>query len=348
MLKDYLGADCEKPVYAFQQTYIDVTQSIFDRICLLDNLGRNYKEEIFPFFLWIDTDRAGADKIISRIYWPLFKNIQSIPICPNAMKDIEIRFVDLDPLHLENAIEKVGTYLVQSVNGTRKRKDALERYREFKGRWATKEKQVMSQFNHRVISYVLEVCANLSPVPLFVSHLIEDDRFIKEIEEVLSNIEAVIREINQAISRLQEMGIDPVMKPLSEDYLPLNYSCPGCLRRIRLRQILKKGECYAGAKCRCGQAYRFSIGRKSNSIASLVETKRWSPDVSLAMVMNNFVSGFIAGQSSGVYFGLLMKNALEKVMARARVPVLLSIPNMQEQNKQDQGLIYRYLTTSMA
>jgi len=82
-------------------------------------------------------------------------------------------------------------------------------------------------------------------------------------------------------------------------------------------------------------------------VDELAQTRRWSPDVSLALFMNDLVSGFVGGRSSGVYFGLLMKAALEQVLNKRRVPVLL--PEMRpdvraEPPTQFDSLIYRYLT----
>jgi hypothetical protein len=59
--------------------------------------------------------------------------------------------------------------------------------------------------------------------------------------------------------------------------------------------------------------------------------------------MNNLVSGFVGGGSSGVYFGLLMKAALEQVLQVRRVPVLLPEMATDSTTKFD-SLIYRYLT----
>ena len=62
--------------------------------------------------------------------------------------------------------------------------------------------------------------------------------------------------------------------------------------------------------------------------------------------MNDLVSGFVGGQSSGIYFGLLMKAALEQALGRRRVPVLLPTSLKREASEQFDSLIYRYLTES--
>ena len=84
ILQQYLGWDIRQPVYAFQQIYVDITQSMLDRILLLDRLAQF--EGVTPFFLWIDTDRAGSDKNTTRMYWPHWDKVQSIPVCPGGSR----------------------------------------------------------------------------------------------------------------------------------------------------------------------------------------------------------------------------------------------------------------------
>lgn len=341
-LQQYLGLGIRKPVYAFQQIYIDVTQSMVDRINLLDDLVRF--EEIAPFFLWIDTDRAGSDKITTRMYWPHWSRVQSIPICSHAVKDIETRFVELDPMHLEAAIEKLGMYLVQSVSDKRERAVANYKHEKLKEQFLENHIHYLSEFNYRIANFLLNEYAGLDPVSVFVSDLVNNDLFTDEIETVLNHIDTIIMVFNQARLDLLRQEIDPVVKPLAEDYLPLNYSCPVCLRRLRLRRKIERHDQFAMVVCHCGETYRFHLGAGRLSIAELTQTRRWSPDVFLALFMNNMVSGFVGGQSSGIYFGLLMKAGLEKVLNKRRIPVLLPESLRAEPTVQFDSLIYRYLT----
>lgn len=342
ILQQYLGTGIDKPVYAFQQIYVDVTQSMLDRIYLLDDLVQF--EGIAPFFLWIDTDRAGSDKIATRMYWPHWGRVQTIPVCPGAMKDIESRFVELDPAQLEAAIDKLGMYLIQSVNGATARAVAKTKHQRLQELFLNNHALTLSTFNHRVTYFLLNEYVKQDPVSVLVSDLLTGDFLTTGIEVVVNHIEAVIRTFNQARSDLMRQDINPVVKPLNENYLPLNYSCPHCGHRLRLRREIAGRDQYATATCRCKGTYRFYLGNGTLSIAELVQTKRWSPDVSLALFMNDLVSGFVGGQSSGVYFGLLMKAALEQVLGKRRVPVLL--PASLESGSQEEfdSLIYRYLT----
>jgi hypothetical protein len=346
ILQQYLGNGGGKPVYAFQQIYVDVTQSMLDRIRLLDDLKRS--EGVDPFFLWIDTDRAGSDKITTRMYWPHWGKVQSIPICPHAVRDIESRFVELEETRLTEALERLAMYLVQSVAGSGAREAAEQRFGPLKTLFAPNGQRTLSEFNHRVTYFLLAEYAELSPASVMVSDLVEQGFLTTEVEAMLNQIGLVIQAFNRAREKLIRQEINPVVKALAEDYLPLNYSCPVCQRRLRLHRKIEGADQYAIAICRCGESCRFFLGYRELSIAELAQTRRWSPDVSLALFMNDLVSGFVGGQSSGIYFGLLMKAALEQVLGKRRVPVLLPAGLEGDRDQGFDSLIYRYLTEPRA
>jgi hypothetical protein len=345
VLQQYLGWDIHLPVYAFQQIYVDITQSMLDRIFLLDELTRF--EGVSPFFLWIDTDRAGSDKITTRMYWPHWGKVQSIPICSGSVKDIETRFVAVDPQRLDAASEKLEMYLVQSVDKDAARAVALDKYEPLKDLFAHNHANTLSEFNLRVSYFLLNAYARLDPVLVLVSDLVNGGLLTAAIEAALHQIDGIIQTFNEARENLIQQNINPVVKALTDDYLPLNYSCTACRRRLRLHRKIEGRDQFAAATCRCGEVYRFYLGNRTFSLDELAQTGRWSPDVSLALFMNNLVSGFIGGGSSGVYFGLLMKAALEQVLQVRRVPVLL--PKIGADDRVDRSgrfdsLIYRYLT----
>ena len=80
------------------------------------------------------------------------------------------------------------------------------------------------------------------------------------------------------------------------------------------------------------------------SIDEIVEAGPWSPDVSLTLFMNDFVSGYIGGGSSGIYYGLVMKDVLEKVLQKRRVPILLPRPTRADDDPEAfDSLLYSYL-----
>jgi len=78
----------------------------------------------------------------------------------------------------------------------------------------------------------------------------------------------------------------------------------------------------------------------------IAQTRRWSPDVCLPILLNDLMSGYVAGKSSGIYYGLVMKEVLEKVLNKRRVPILVpqSVGAKENDPRHFDSLIYSYLT----
>jgi hypothetical protein len=180
---------------------------------------------------------------------------------------------------------------------------------------------------------------------MIVSDLLERDLLTSEINVFLNHLDAAIRVFNQTVEDLQAQGINPKVKLLDEHYLPLHVTCSGCRRRLRLRRETQGYDHYAVAPCKCGCAYRFYLGSRQLSMDEIAQGSRWSPDVCLTLFLNDFVSGYVAGGSSGLYYGLVMKEVLENVMQKRRVPLLLphpaGVPGHDAASVD--SLLYRYL-----
>ena len=341
----HAGSAPKKPVYALQQIYIDCTQSMLDRMAILDRFEQH--EDCFPFFLWIDTDLAGTDALMLRFFWPLFGKKVSVRLGAGAHDNLELRFIPFETSRVQQALDKLDVYLSQSITGRKKvtRARAREKYDQLKAVFLQQTSGTLSQLNHRVSYFLLNHQAGLNPYSVLVSHLLDRDLITTEINLLLNHIEAAIRVFNDAVEALQARNIAPQVKPLAPDYLPLHFSCLGCRRRLRLRHAVQGTDHFALASCKCQQQYRFHLGSQRLSIDHIADAGSWSPDVSLTMFMNDFVSGYIGGGSSGIYYGLVMKQVLEKVLHKRRVPILLPQPASPPGNDPEpfDSLLYRYL-----
>ena len=334
-----------KPVYALQQIYLDCTQSMLDRMALLECFEPH--EDCFPFFLWIDTDLAGTDALMLRFFWPLFGKKVSVRLSAGAHDHRELRFIPIEPPRVQQALDKLGVYLSQSITGRKKvtRAKAQDRYEQLKAVFLQQTSGVLSELNHRVSYFLLQNQAALNPFSVLVSDLIGRDLMTAEVNLFLNHIEEAIRVFNDAVLALQAQAIAPQVKPLAADYLPLHFSCLGCRRRVRLHREAQGHDQFAVASCRCQRQYRFHLGSRQLSIDEISHAGPWSPDVSLTLFMNDFVSGYVGGGSSGIYYGLVMKEVLEKVLHKPRVPILLSQPGGVDGNEPQpfDSLLYRYL-----
>lgn len=304
------GAEPQKPIYALQQIYVDCTQSMLDRIILLDRLDAY--ADCTPFFLWIDTDLSGTDALMHRFHWPLFNKTVSVRISAGAHDSRELRFVPIETSRVEQALEKLNVYLGQSITGRKKvtRSRVRDKYDQLKAVFLQQPDGMLSELNHRVIYFLLKNQSGLNPAPMIVSDLLGRDLITGEINVYLNHLDAIIDAFNGAVDALRADDIDPKVKPLAADYLPLHFSCLDCHRRLRLHREQQGQDQFATANCKCNRQYRFHLGRHELSMGAIAQAGPWSPDVSLTLFMNDFVSGYIGGGSSGIYYGLVMNNTV--------------------------------------
>ncbi len=343
-LIDPFGATHQKPVYALQQIYVDCTQSMLDRMATLARLEQEV--DCFPFFLWIDTDLAGTDILMLRLVWPLFEKKASVRLSPAANDALELRSIPIEADRVQQALNKLEVYLSQSITGRKKvaRSQAKARLDALKAVFLEPGTGAMSELNYRVTSFLLQQQLGWSPTPMIVSDLLQRELITAEVDIFLNHLDEVIAVFNQAVEALQARGIDPKVKPLAEHYLPLHFTCLDCRRRLRLRRETQGHDHYAVATCKCQRDYRFYLGSHHLSMQEIARVGAWSPDVCLTLFLNDFVSGYVAGGSSGIYFGLVMKEVLEHVLQKRRVPILLPQSSQPTHGAGAvDSLLYRYL-----
>jgi hypothetical protein len=341
-----LGSQNAKLAYAGQQIYVDCTQSMISRIAILQDLEQ--VENVSSFFLWVDTDRSGSDKLITKFYWPLFGKNKPLEICVGAVKEIESRFVTLDPALLQRVIDQLGKYLPQTVKEKTDKKKLLrakEKYDRLRTLFVQEPAGTLSEFNHQVTYFLLNNHLRFNPHSVILSDIINCGLLTTELNLFVNHLNDAIRVFNESVHSLLRQGIDPQVRPLSEDYLPVNFSCWACNRRLRLYRETQGNDHFAVATCKCGENPRFYMGSQTLTVDEIVRTKRWSPDFCLLIFLNDLVSGYVGGKSSAAYYGLVMKDVLEKVMNKRRVPVLIpdSLGASKHPPSQIDSLIYSYL-----
>ena len=344
-LTNYLGLENRKLLYAAQQTYSDCTQSMLDRITLLNDLTQ--QANLFPFFIWVDTDRAGSDHLMVKFYWSHPGQERAIRLVPRAVEAQEPRFIDLDRSQLEQSIEILTNCLNQTVRRS-ERAEAREKLGRLKTLVLQNSSGPLSRLNHQLATFVLKQHTGFDPFSMINSDLLKQGLLTEEIDLFLNHLDEANQVFNETVDSLRQQDIDPQVRPLPAAYLPLHYSCPVDQTRLKLHRQLKGPDTFAVATCRkCGQLYQFYLGSNRLTMAELIKTDRWSPDVYLIMFLNDLVSGYVGGKSSAIYYGLVMKVVLEKVFHKARVPILVPpMIEMKSGNGQVDGLIYKYLTGS--
>ncbi len=335
-----LGAEKAKLLCSGQQVYVDYHQSVLSKIEILRDM--NQDDTLFPFFLWVDTDRSGSDNLISKFAWPPPSKKGPITILPPRSKDVEMRFAAIDSSILMSAIDKLGTYLRQSGDNI---EGAKERYQDLRAIFANNNADTLSEFNLHLTQFLLTHVFGYAPPSMMLSNILDQDALLEEVDLFVNCIDEVVIVFNTAVNDLSQQNINPQMKPLPENYLPLFYSCAADNRRLRLFHHLENNDHYAVSRCKCGQEYKFYLGQNNNlSITEIAQTNRWSPDVCFPIFLNDLVSGFVAGKSSALYL-IVMNAVLRQVLAKTAVPILAPV-NLELQDDtavQFDSLLFRYL-----
>lgn len=337
-LADDLSPD-KKLVCSGQQVYVDYRQSVLSKIEALRDLEQD--QELFPFFLWVDTDRSGSDNLITKFAWPISSKKGPITIMPPRTREIESRFVSLDTSQLMSAADKLETHLRQSGENVQ---GAKERYQQLRVIFADQPPGTLSEFNLRLTEFLLTNVFGYVPHAVMLSDLLDRKVLLDEINLFVNRIAEVVAVFNEAIAALVQQDIDPQVRPLAEHYLPLFFSCEVDNTRLRLYHLIEGSDHFAVTACKCGQEYRFYLGRNNLSAAEITRTNRWSPDVCFPIFVNDLVSGYVAGKSSAIYL-MVMNKVLRQTLNKTPVPIL--VPNGLELKGTDSNhfdsLIYRYL-----
>jgi len=334
-----MGRPGAKPVCSGQQIYVDYRQSVLGKIEVLRKLNEN--DDLLSFFLWVDTDRTGSDGLMTKFAWPSGRKKGPITILPPGTRDVETRFSLTQSPVLASAADQLWTSLRQTgdrVDG------AKQRYQTIRAMFAPPDNLALSHFNLGLTDFLLSSVFGYAPQSLVLSSMLDKDVIVNDIDRFVSRVSEVIRVFNRTVDELIANDINPQVKPLPENYLPLFYSCHDDGRRLRLVREVRGKDHFAQTRCKCGRQYEFHLGRETLSIAELARTDRWSPDVCFPAFFNDLVSGFVAGKSSALYL-IVIGAVLREVLGKSPVPILVpqNLDYRADQHGASDSLMYQYL-----
>jgi hypothetical protein len=302
-------------VYMGQQLSVDYGASVFAKLALLSELEAEH--DVRACGLWVDVDRAGSDKRMTVISWPRRGGRVGISMAPPGSKDCEPRFIPIEKRELLRALDRLRTYLGEAGGGRR----GVDRYAHLRDVLSRSDADTLADLSAEVTDLLLaEYGIRLAPVRL--SRLLEERDLTVQVEACLNALPRVIEVFNRAVFDLSERGIDPLLHPLADDYLPLRISCTSDATRLPLRRRDGRGGAYAVATCGCGATYRFRLGHRELSFDEIVQTHRWSPDVLLPTLVNDLASGVVAGKSSAIY-GMVLNRVLREALDKEPIPMLV-------------------------
>jgi hypothetical protein len=324
-------------VYGAHEIYVDYPRSVILKLLEFDALPTD--EHLRRLFLWLDTDRCGADLYTVRIGWPLSGKRTSVRVSPRDYDKMETRFTPIHPPTLRRAVDTLDAYVRQLPPWQRRR--AEPNYAPFRDILAAPSVDTLSALNLSVTDFLLRRHLHMVPTTMMVSDLLATGALAESITSFVNELDHVVAVFNQAIERLQRADIDPQVNPLRDDYLPLNIACTADNRRVRLRRIRRDRHQVAEATCSCGAQYSFELGEDQLRLDALFATGRWSPDVCLLVFMNDLFSGWIAGKSTAL-FTVVFHDVLRIVLGTTPIPVLVPSTLVQP-TAPESRLVYDYL-----
>ena len=302
-------------VYMAHQLCVDYGASVFAKLATLAQLQAD--DHVHGCALWVDVDRAGSDKRMTVISWPRGDGRVGVSMAPPGNKNREPRFISIEVRELIKALDQLRTYLGEAGVGRR----GLDRYAHLREVLSRSSADTLADLSAEITDLLLaEHGIRLAPVR--ISSLLEERDLTEQVEACLNALPRVIEVFNRAVFDLRDRGIDPLLHPLADDYLPLRISCPSDATRLPLRRRGGPDGTYAVATCRCGTTYRFRLGRGELSLDEIAETHRWSPDVLLPTLLNDLAGGVVAGKSSAIY-GIVLNRVLREALDKEPVPMLV-------------------------
>jgi hypothetical protein len=315
-LRELAGLDPKAfAVYSAHQVKSDYALSVISKIRAAWGLDSRHSS-VGSVLLWLDMDRAGSDKRTTGMNLRGRGGTLQVRFASRRHDDKEVRFAPIERQRLDETLRRLGAWARQ--HGAR----AAERYAGLVEAVLSENPATLAEVNMALTSFLLREHLGVEASAILISDLAGQGLLTEAIDDTVDRIDDVVTVFNAAIDSLAAADVDPQVRPLGPDYLPLHYSCDRDGRRCALIHERQGTDHYAVTTCLCEAVYRFHLGSGSLSIGELAETGRWSTDVTLPMYLNDLASGVVAGQSSALY-GLVLNEVMEKVLARRAIPMLV-------------------------
>jgi hypothetical protein len=267
--------------------------------------------------LWHDMDSTQSERFGARIVLPGAKRTHGVWLAPRELEDREPRFIEVERGRLEAAVQAIAEWAREFCREDRAA--ARARVEQLAAALLDEDVATLADANRALLTTVLREQVGFEPRAVFASEMVAAGMLVASVEEYLARIDEVVEAFNAAVARLVADDVDPQVRPLRPDYLPLRYSCPRDGTRLRLDR--EGAPLRAVATCRCGTRYEFELGDPPR-LDELRASGRWSIDVSMPVHHNDLASGWVGGRSTALY-GIAFNEVLTTVLGRRPLPVLL-------------------------
>ena len=340
-LTDHLGLTRDvRLVYVGQQVCSDMGAATAAKFASARELGKD-GHGVAPVVLWHDMDSTQSERFGARVVLPSQKRARGLWLAPRDLEDLEPRFIPVRRERLEAVINDMRGWVDQFRNDDRA--SARERVDRLAEALLGEDIETLADANRALATLLLREELGFDPPATSASDMLADGLLIDSVSEYIARIDEVVAVFNGAVEGLVAAEIDPQVRPLPDDYLPLRFSCPEDGGRVRLVSERRGEDLHAVADCRCGARHEFNLGNGPPDLGELVETGRWSIDVSMPVHHNALASGWVGGRSTALY-GLVFNEVLEKALGQQPIPVL--VPRDLGQDEDADTLLVRYLVNA--
>ena len=346
-LNDLVGQSADaRSVHIGQQVCTDYLPSTLTKFTAAADLRE--RGGAAPVVLWHDADRADSERFGMRFVLPKGDQTFGIPLAPRAISAHEPRFIPVQPDAVAEAAVRLRDWQSGRIKDRPKpeRAEAVERLDALVSVLQAGEPgEHLNQLNARVAGFLLSDALG-GPIPTaHLSTMLDLGLLTASVERYVAVVTDVVKVFNEAVAGLVDADIDPRVRPLGEDYLPLNYSCPTSGARLHLQRETRAGRTIAVGHCKCGDVHAFDLGdSRSVSLDPLVESGRWSPDVSLPVHHLHLASGWVVGASTALY-GTVLNAVAERALGLEPIPGLVPTELAAGDDQQSApSLLVRYLT----
>jgi len=302
----------EPKIYTHQQVGLDQRGSVAAKVrSLLD--AAQHIAGCEPVFLWIDTDRAGANGPTLRLHLPTPDGRQKpIRFAPAHVEKIEARSIRLDRNRL-HAAGHAFTTLASATYGPA----AQARIEEAAYLLGAHDGKTYTETLIALVEHLHTGVFGRSAPSQRVSTLMNLGHFDAPLRHILSRRQELVATWNEAITRHIAQDQATAVRPVAATYLPLFGSGPGA-ERLRLHHQTQGTKHKA---CLPDGTHYACLGATGADITAL-SAAGWSPDVSLPVLVNHLHDGMIVGQSSSKYMRV-MNAVIQNVLGQQPIPMFL-------------------------
>jgi hypothetical protein len=260
LLNEALGLPADAPiVHIGQQVCTDYAPWTLSKFVAGAQLGA--RGDAVPAVLYHDLYQAEAERFGMRLVLPAGTKQKGIWLAPRSAGAAEPRFIEVGRPAVEAALRELAAWVTNSMQTRQKpeRKAAQARRAVLEEAVLAHDLDTLGQAAGAFATFLLGQRLGVDLPRVYLSGLMERDVLTGPVNAFLERLDDVRAVFNEGVAALVVRDIDPQVRPLPEDYLPLHFSCPDDGTRLRLTRDLGTGR-HAVATCKCGTEYRFDLG----------------------------------------------------------------------------------------